>query len=39
MMREGRLIAQGAVAQLVAESGHASIEQAFIHYGGDSQCR
>jgi len=33
MMREGRLIAQGSCAQLLAEAGTASIEEAFIHYG------
>jgi ABC-2 type transport system ATP-binding protein len=38
MMREGRLIAQGSVEELVAGSGQSTIEQAFIHFGGDSLC-
>jgi ABC-2 type transport system ATP-binding protein len=35
MMRAGRLIAQGNVEQLLTASGQATIEQAFIYYGGD----
>ena len=38
MMREGRLIAQGSVKELIAGAGKDTIEQAFIHYGGDGLC-
>lgn len=38
MMREGNLIAQGNFEQLLAGAGKATIEEAFIHYGGDSLC-
>lgn len=35
MMREGRLIARGTPAELQANIGVNSIEEAFIYYGGD----
>ncbi|TDP54365.1 ABC transporter ATP-binding protein [Aminicella lysinilytica] len=36
MMREGRIIATGTPDELVKNSGKASIEEAFIYYGGGS---
>lgn len=36
MMREGRIIAVGTPDQLIENSGKASIEEAFIYYGGGS---
>ena len=35
MMRKGVLIAQGTPTELQERIGAASIEEAFIHYGGD----
>mgnify|MGYP001398688657 CR=1 FL=1 len=34
MLREGRLIAEGTLEELKAASGAASVEEAFLHYGG-----
>jgi len=33
MMRRGHIIAEGTSAEIMAESGTDSLEQAFIHYG------
>jgi len=34
MLREGRLIPEGTLEELKAASGAASVEEAFLHYGG-----
>ena len=39
MMREGQLIAQGTFDELLYQTGTASIEEAFIFYGGDHHAR